>query len=519
MEADDPTLRFATCPFAALLRGGSAVPVPAARPRRSTWLVGILVTLVALLPFVSLAQQQPTPIPAQSGVVSGSSSASCPEVREEEPGGPPTDYAIVVDVSRSMVGDYWIGQDERGNDRWGNDPTRNIFPLVQSAVTGYIDTLQPDSNIVFLPFADGVKPPFPQLYRGAEDPSHNRARNAVTTSVADQGGTWITNAVETAIDELSALQNSTPGKVRYQTLLLYTDGEGNGAGDTVDNVLGGPPSVDQLVQKVQDYRASQPYFFVKVISLGLEIPLMSVLEANGIEVVVEPTGKVSPIREIGLALQNGDLGAVQPGESRDSLLSIASVNETENASVTLSVSAGVNASIPIDLLTEQAAITASGAVIQWSIAADALPQACPYVVYLEVTGDDPEVLFLPARFPVRFNFYSIPVSNADGNPVSNSDHNADRVSDGDIHANCNSKSNSHSDSYGDCNTDTWGHDLAGWQWWEAKGEFDRSGRQANPVDYSGHNRCGARGESNTEEALSFDIRGIRGAHGKFQCAL
>ncbi len=310
------------------------MPLPAARHRRYMWLVVAFTMLLALAPVAVIAQETVTPIPAQSGVVvegrilgtpavlnaaRNLDSGTCPEGLTVDAGddAPFYDYVILIDVSGSMV-----GIDPSGN----YDPDKDIWTAVRASAAQFIEQLDSNAAVYIVPFAQGVFEPVSQQLiapeAGAEaiKPyylSEAGAKAEVIGVINDLQAigleTHIAQSVEYTLQLLKSLKDDD--RPHVQTLLLYTDGVGNGPGDKDTNLDGTVDTNPKLPDLLRDYLADENYLFTKYIALGdaaasLSPELREKLTGVGVSIVTTET--VPSVREVRLALVPNSLGILEP---------------------------------------------------------------------------------------------------------------------------------------------------------------------------------------------------------------
>src|SRR5581483_7386578 len=203
--------------------------------------------------------------------------------------------------------------------------------------------------------------------------------------------------------QLAALKAAGPDRDHYQTILLYTDGQGNGPGDGSP----GAPSVDALLASIDAYKTSQPFLFVKYVGLGVDVPNKDRLEAAGVQVVQEQSGQVSPIRELRLAIVGGDLGALRPGDAAASRVCVVAGDVSGNPRLTFTLDrADLPDGVDLQLDTRSKFADAGGVPLRWTLARGDAPG--DYAAWLEAATDDKEIVLVPARLPVQFTVAAPP---------------------------------------------------------------------------------------------------------------
>jgi von Willebrand factor type A domain len=201
------------------------------------------------------------------------------------------DYALVIDISRSMS---------------GGGGSQNIFPEVKAAIIDYLNAIPAGANIRIIPFSGQIDSDKILSLTLNSDSDRQQAVDYVKGLVANGQGTWIYNAVDTALDALKQMRGDDT-RPHVQSLLLYTDGRGNGPNDR---------PVSTLINRLNVARADQQYLYVKYVALGTDVPGEDQLKQGGIDVVKVPEGVApAPVREVGVAPSALDLGAVTAGQS------------------------------------------------------------------------------------------------------------------------------------------------------------------------------------------------------------
>ncbi|HEU5432589.1 MAG TPA: vWA domain-containing protein, partial [Thermomicrobiales bacterium] len=182
-------------------------PAPAreglAPAARALGLLAMLLAVALAAPPWTLAQTAASP-PSAAPALPTDPAQPCPaptSLQNAAPAGadaPVTDYAIVIDVSGSMNGDYNpIDGTPDAVDPNGNliTPDRLIFPKVKDAVERFIASLPPDANVAIIPFGSGVDPSRTRVFPLASAGQADAARAYVAGLQARDGFTHITEAV------------------------------------------------------------------------------------------------------------------------------------------------------------------------------------------------------------------------------------------------------------------------------------------------------------------------------------
>lgn len=321
---------------------------------------------------------EPCPAPASAG---DSTLASAPG---EDP---VYDYVLLIDISGSMV---------------GVTGTPVIFDKVKDSAKEFVDSLARGSNVVIIPFGNPVNPDAIRTFTLDGSGGRADARNYIDSLEANNDVTQITASVKVALAELQTLSQADDAP-HVQTILLYTDGIGNGPEDTDAN---NESSVDALLAALDASRTDQEFLFVKYISLGVPVPRIDELEKGGVEVIEEAEGVVRPIRELRLTVPRPNLGALQPGDTVEGRLCVVSEAPGEPIPLTLRLDQDA---LPLDIRLDfepgAADLGADGVPLRWTLADDeGAVQATSgeQTVYLDVTTADPEIVLVPARIPLTF---------------------------------------------------------------------------------------------------------------------
>jgi hypothetical protein len=336
-------------------------------------------------PAVDIATCPPVGVPGE-GEASGAESANLI-------GGPVYDYVILIDVSGSM-------NDDRNLDGVPDGTGPVIFGDVQESAKLFLDSLARGSNVAILPFGNPINPDSVRRFSFDDSGGRDNAKAYVDGLVPDQGFTHITSAMTAAMDELS-LMASEDVRPHVQTILLYTDGIGNGPGDRDAN---GNPSVDDLLGKIKAYRSDQPFLFVKYIALGVEVPNRERLKTEGdIEVVEEASGQVSPVREIRLAIPQDNLGVV-PVDGGTVNHRLCAVSGDLSSPVPLKLSANTDG-LPVDLRLQFSPaggdLTGDGLPLEWVLSGNSEAYSPgTYEVVVTASTEDAEVFLVPSTFKV-----------------------------------------------------------------------------------------------------------------------
>ncbi|MCC6314630.1 MAG: VWA domain-containing protein, partial [Thermomicrobiales bacterium] len=300
---------------------------------------------------------------------------------------------MLIDISGSMNNDNNL-------DGLPDGTGPAIFDLVQEAINRFIGGLPRGSNIVIIPFGNQVNPD--NLRRYTLDASGGRveAQAFVSSLVALDSETRITESVSVALSELQALR-ADDDRPHIQSVLLYTDGIGNGP----DDLIGGAPSVDELLNRLGAYRADQPFLFVKYVALGLEVPNAEQLEDSGIvKVFEEAPGVVSEVREVRLSIPRADLGTMQPNEPRSLRLCAASGELSAGVPLRFSLNQdGLPGDMSAVLAPAEGTLGPDGVEMVLTVRRpEQSGSEGRQTVEVRVETTDPLVILAPAAIPVSF---------------------------------------------------------------------------------------------------------------------
>jgi hypothetical protein len=305
---------------------------------------------------------------------------------------PVYDYVILLDVSGSMEG--WL-------DAGGRDLSKRIMPAVKDSLKRYLRELPPDSQVRIIPFAGEIYDAEVMTFTtGDASGSENglaEAETYIDEIVADNLGTHITDAISYGLDQLA--KSRSDNRQHIQTMLLFTDGQGNGETD-VD--ADGDFIVDNLLDAIGEYKREQPFLFVKYVSLGVEVPDAEEMERRGVD-VVETVDGVPPVREVRVAISPDQLSELKPGVAATNFLCATSGDLGDGVEVVVSDDpAELPADVQVAFRSEGNTLTAGGLPLTYTLASTPSSGLGPYTTYVEVRSADPEVLINPGRLPVTF---------------------------------------------------------------------------------------------------------------------
>lgn len=312
------------------------------------------------------------------------------------------DYAILLDVSLSMEG-------------WRGDPASyyedlDIFDEVKASLKTYVSELQPGSMVYVIPFGNPVVEGRVRQFgieQDAPDGGEADALAYIDSIQADNNETHITASIAYALDMLSSLRDDD--RQHIQTVLLYTDGIGNGPEDLNAN---NQFDVGNIVASLREFRQEQPYLFVKYVSLGVDVPGAEILGRNGVEVVQTVQG-VPPVREVRLAVVPDTLGALAPGVPASNRLCAASGDIGEGVSVSVNDDPSeLPPDVQVAFRAESGTLEAAGIPLTYTLVETPGSGLGPFTTHVEVRSEDPEVFLVPGRLPVTFSAVD-PIPEAD----------------------------------------------------------------------------------------------------------
>lgn len=362
-------------------------------PKAGYRLLAVVLFVLALcgaapVPWRGAAAQFATPTAFQGNPCLDGSSQATTQTADS----PYYDYVILLDVSASMDG--W---DAAGNQ----NPDKIIMPAVKDSLRQYLSELQPGSMVYIIPFGNGISESNVRQF-GIDEPTApdgglDDALAYVDGIVPTDTGTHITTSIEFALNELAALQDDD--RQHIQTMLLFTDGEGNGPRDRDDQDRF---IVDNLLDAIGLYRQEQPFLFVKYVSLGVEVPDAEEMERRGVDVVESVEG-VPPVREVRVAIAPDQLADLEPGVAVANLLCPTSGDLGEGIEVVVNDDpAKLPADVQLAFRGEGNTLTAGGLPLTYTLANTPSSGLGPFTTYVEVKSADPEVLINPSRLPVTF---------------------------------------------------------------------------------------------------------------------
>jgi len=183
------------------------------------------------------------------------------------------DYVFVIDVSGSMVG------------RGPGNPA-NIFPAVKEAVERFVANVDVGSNVVLVPFADGVQGFESIPIRSEVDRTRSIAR--IRALEATGNDTHVYGAIQDAFSRYAALRDRESRREnRMVWLLVYTDGLDNG------------PQRLTMAEIIRTFQLNrQEYDYLYYATLGSPLPEADIraIEESGVATYVDnPSGEVAPL--------------------------------------------------------------------------------------------------------------------------------------------------------------------------------------------------------------------------------
>lgn len=256
-----------------LLRAIPEAPLPRPSMRRRVWVgLALLVMIAGFTPASAIAQEPPAEHFTH-------------------------DVLVLLDTTASMT-----------NDR-GEGP---LWPAVLASVTDLTDRLEPGTNVAVVPFDSG--PRLARAYPPSTPPSVRTVaigpgvvaglQSHLVALPTDGQETHIYESLEFALGELERWRDETPGNIRVQTLVLYTDGEDNGP--RRDQGVG---ALAGLLDQAQRTSTSLAIVYHDVATL-LSEPDRQALEAVGVQVV---SLQLTPL--VAIETASIDLGQVAAGDS------------------------------------------------------------------------------------------------------------------------------------------------------------------------------------------------------------
>jgi hypothetical protein len=183
------------------------------------------------------------------------------------------DYVFVIDISRSMRGE-------------GSGNPENIFPQVRQAVERFVANVDLGSNVVLVPFADGVKG-FQRIpIRSATD--RERALQMVRSLEATGNKTHVYGAVQEAFRRYTAFRAAEAGREKRMVwMLVYTDGRDNGPQGL---------TMAQIIDAFKLNRQEYDYLYYATLGAPLSGADIRAIEESGVATYVDnPRGEVAPL--------------------------------------------------------------------------------------------------------------------------------------------------------------------------------------------------------------------------------
>ncbi|MFM9106407.1 MAG: hypothetical protein ACKOWF_06870, partial [Chloroflexota bacterium] len=398
--------------------------------------------LLAMVPAAVVAQETPTPIASRDVVLDVSSlqgsrsvtldgpavaPAICSQAAENPEVAPPLyDYLILVDVSRSMRGIRGLNDEDYVENL-------DIWDEVVQSVTQFVSELDDQASVYIVPFAGGLVGSDGELFDPSSpafapeavqtftpfymsEPGDRDAAIAFVGSLyADYEGTHLARSVEYSLRLMASLKAEDAGpRDHVQTLLIYSDGIGNGPGDPA--YLGeNPENYPSLPEILRQYLDLQNYIFTKYIMLseaanGLEPGLVDELIGVGVSIV---SGEVPKIREVRLAVEPAELGTLDVDDRASTRLCLLAG--------TVGVGVELRLSDDQSLLPEDVTLRLSppdgvilgpgeaGIAVGWRLVEKPeQSQDESYFAKLIVDPVDPEVIPVPGQFSLPFRIKGYP---------------------------------------------------------------------------------------------------------------
>lgn len=291
------------------------------------------------------------------------------------------DYVVLIDVSGSMVG-----------LPAGSGHTV-IFPQVQRAVSDFVLDLPDGSNLTLIPFSGPIDDAAVQAFPGIDDTGRQNAVSAIDTLEATGQVTWLYSAIDRGLTELAQMRQGDT-RAHIQSLLVYTDAEGNGPEDL---------TLDALLARIDAERADQEHLYVKYISLAAPVENAAALEAHDIDVRQDPAGVVSPFFQVQVAPAALDLGALPAsGQFPATLEFQASAPEVAGAPIAVAVTGVLPGGATLRLDTSTLSV-AERQAITFTLDTSRQPlDAGVYHLDLQLASENPALLIAPATIPVTF---------------------------------------------------------------------------------------------------------------------
>jgi len=209
------------------------------------------------------------------------------------PTGTAYDYFVVIDTSRSMIGQ-------------GSGHPANIFPKVKKSVTGFINTLRVgQSNVYLYTFDTTLRGPSTVSINSASDKA--KVVHAVNGLNATGDMTAIYDSLIKVIAKAGQVRKSDPDNYHVQTVFLFTDGRDNTSG----------ASLAELLRVFTLAHADNPFLLLKYITLGLSAP-SGLQGTGGVQALPQASGSVAEMFSVQTEPAIVDFGSFkkQPSSSR-----------------------------------------------------------------------------------------------------------------------------------------------------------------------------------------------------------
>jgi hypothetical protein len=183
------------------------------------------------------------------------------------------DYVFVIDISRSMKGE-------------GPGSPENIFPRVTQAVERFVTNVDIGSNVVLVPFADGVKG-FQRISILSEA-DRERALRMIRSLEATGNETHVYGAIQEAFRRYAAFRAGEADRAtRMVWMLVYTDGRDNGPQGL---------TMAQIIGAFKLNRQEYDYLYYATLGSRLSDAEILAIEESGVATYVDnPRGEVAPL--------------------------------------------------------------------------------------------------------------------------------------------------------------------------------------------------------------------------------
>ncbi len=372
--------------------------MPAALPRRPRPLRPLLAWLSFLVlagAWLGALAGPARPAGAQAGTPpAGATAGDCPDstaAASSASAGFVSDYVVLVDVSGSMVGG--------GSDPDATDIFKDVKASAEQFVRGLPET--GPGNLIVLPFGETADVSRVRQFGLGSVPGPDGGKADAIAYIdglaAEDNYTHITEAITVALDQLGRLvgQDET---AHAQTILLYTDGIGNGPGD----VDGGQPTFENAAAAIRDYKQAHPRLFGYYVALGVDLPNTKPLEDVGITVVSSSRDAVPEVRQVSLAMAEPDLGTIRPGGTATNRLCVVAGAGADPVAVSVALDrASLPDGLDLSLAPPTGSLGGDGLPLAWTLgdAPDALA-GTRQTVQVNVSTADRGVVLVPGLLDV-----------------------------------------------------------------------------------------------------------------------